>query len=165
MQEHQGKACKITLQYYRIIIFIKTTKEKKLILQIGSIFLSLKNGFKVPFLFCFVFRATPVVYRGSQARDLIGAVAAGHSNTRSERRLRPTPHSWQCWILKPLSKAKGLQPHGSQSDSFLLRHDGSSLTFSVFLNQICSLNLGFQQLGKSLHLESDVSYHITFCTS
>ena len=40
-------------------------------------------------------RAAPVAYGGSQARDLIGAVAAGlhqsHSNTRSEPRLQPTP--------------------------------------------------------------------------
>ena len=46
------------------------------------------------FFFC-LFRATPAVNGGSQARDLIGAVAAGlhhsHSNTRSEPRLQPTP--------------------------------------------------------------------------
>ena len=50
-----------------------------------------------PFL-CFFFafsRATPLAYGGSQARGLIGAVAAGlchsHSNMGSEPRLRPTP--------------------------------------------------------------------------
>ena len=41
------------------------------------------------------FRAEPVAYGGSQARGLIGAVAAGlhhsHSNAGSEPRLRPTP--------------------------------------------------------------------------
>ena len=52
-------------------------------------------------LFCFVFglfafsRAAPTAYGGSQARDRIGAVAAGlcqsHSNTRSEPYLRPAP--------------------------------------------------------------------------
>ena len=40
---------------------------------------------------------TPVAYGGSQARGLIGAVAAGlrqsHSNTRSKPYLRPTPHT------------------------------------------------------------------------
>ena len=46
--------------------------------------------------FFFVFsRAAPMVYRGSQARGLIGAVASGlhdsHSNARSEPHLRPTP--------------------------------------------------------------------------
>ena len=45
------------------------------------------------FVFCLfvVFRATPVVYGGSQARGLIGAVAASlhhsHSNAGSEPRL------------------------------------------------------------------------------
>ena len=46
------------------------------------------------FVFC-PFTATPAAYGGSQARGLIGAVAAGlhhsHSNTRSELHLRPTP--------------------------------------------------------------------------
>ena len=46
------------------------------------------------FFFC-PFRATPVAYGGSQARSLIGAVAAvlcqSHSNTSSEPSLRPTP--------------------------------------------------------------------------
>ena len=48
-------------------------------------------------IFClFAFsRATPSAYGGSQARGLIGAVAAGlrqsHSNTGSEPHLRPTP--------------------------------------------------------------------------
>ena len=41
------------------------------------------------------FRAAPTAYGGSQARNLIGAVAAGlrqsHSNTGSEPRLQPTP--------------------------------------------------------------------------
>ena len=40
-------------------------------------------------------RAAPVAYGGSQARSLIGAVAASlcqsHSNVGSELRLRPTP--------------------------------------------------------------------------
>ena len=49
------------------------------------------------FIFClFVFsRAAPAAYGGSQARGLIGAVAAGlwqrHSNVGTEPHLRPTP--------------------------------------------------------------------------
>ena len=48
------------------------------------------------FFFFFAFsRAVPMAYGGSQARGLIGAVAAGlhhnHSNAGSEPRLRPTP--------------------------------------------------------------------------
>ena len=46
-------------------------------------------------LFFIIFRAAPVAYGGSQARGLIGAVAAGlchsHSNVGSEQCLRPTP--------------------------------------------------------------------------
>ena len=47
--------------------------------------------------FCFVlfFRVAPTACGGSQARGLIGAVAAGlcqsHSNASSEPSLRPTP--------------------------------------------------------------------------
>ena len=48
------------------------------------------------FFFLFAFsRAAPKAYGGSQARGLIGAVAASlrhsHSNARSEPRMRPTP--------------------------------------------------------------------------
>ena len=46
------------------------------------------------FHFFLSFRATPKVYGDSQARGLIGAVAAGlhhsHSNSGSERHLQPT---------------------------------------------------------------------------
>ena len=47
------------------------------------------------FVYFYFFRATPMAYGGSQARDWIGAVAASlhhsHSNPRSEACLRPTP--------------------------------------------------------------------------
>ena len=47
------------------------------------------------YLFIYIFRATPMVYVGSQTSGLIGAVAASlhhsHSNTRSEPHLRPIP--------------------------------------------------------------------------
>ena len=49
------------------------------------------------FFFLNFYRASPMVYGGSQARGHIGAVAAGlhhshsHSNARSQLRLRPTP--------------------------------------------------------------------------
>ena len=45
------------------------------------------------FFFFFFSRAAPVAYEGSQARGLIGAVAASHS-------------SWQRQILNPLSEAR-----------------------------------------------------------
>jgi len=56
------------------------------------------NNFTLFFvLFCLfaISWAAPAAYGGSQARDLIGAIATGlrqsHSNTGSEPRLRPTP--------------------------------------------------------------------------
>ena len=54
------------------------------------------NGCKFYFFCPFAFsRAAPAAYGGSQARDQIGAVAAGlrqsHSNARSEHYLQPTP--------------------------------------------------------------------------
>ena len=58
-------------------------------------------AFEVVFLFIYLFvrfclfRAAPMAYGSSQARDRVGAVAASvhhsHSNTRSEPHLRPTP--------------------------------------------------------------------------
>ena len=51
--------------------------------------------FNQVFFLSFVFRAAPMAYGVSQARGLIGVIAAGlhhrHSNSRSELHLRPTP--------------------------------------------------------------------------
>ena len=47
---------------------------------------------KVNFFFFFffgLFRATPMVYRSSQARDRIGATAASHSHSQSYARSEP----------------------------------------------------------------------------
>ena len=64
------------------------------------------EGELVPFFFFCLFRAAPTAYGGSQARVLIGAVAAGllqsHSNARSEPCLRPIPQL----IATPLSEAR-----------------------------------------------------------
>ena len=55
-------------------------------------------------------RAAPTAYGGSQARDLIGAVAAGlchsHSNAGSVLCLWPNHSPWQHQILNPLSEAR-----------------------------------------------------------
>ena len=60
------------------------------------------------FIFC-LFRAVPAACGGSQARGLIGAVAASlhhsYSNARSEPYLCPNRSSMQCRILNPLSEA------------------------------------------------------------
>lgn len=75
-------------------------------------------------LFC-LFRSTPMVYGGSQARGQIGATAAGlrhsHSNARSKPRLRPTPSSWQHQILNPLNKARD-QTHNLMVPSQICFH-------------------------------------------
>ena len=69
------------------------------------------KGFKKAlffFFFCF-FRATPVVYGGSQARGRIGATAAGltHRETRGLSHVCDLYHrSRQRWIHDPLSKAR-----------------------------------------------------------
>ena len=74
------------------------------------------------FVFCFcLFRATPAVYGGSQARVQMRAVAdnlhQSHSNAGSKPRLRPTPQPRQCRILTKRGQGSNPQPHGPQSDS------------------------------------------------
>ena len=69
------------------------------------------------FLVCFLcfccfclFRATPVAYGGSQARDQIRAIATSlhhsHSNPGSEPLLRPLPQLMTVRIINPLSGAR-----------------------------------------------------------
>ena len=81
------------------------------------------------FVFC-LFRAAPVAYGGSQARGWIGAVATSlcHSNTGSEPHLQPTPQLMVVPDPQPTEQGQGsnLCPHGYQSHSFLLSHDGNS---------------------------------------
>ena len=69
--------------------------------------------------FFFVFsRAAPAACGGSQARGLIGAVAASlyqsHGNTRSEPRLQPTPQLAATPDPQPTEQGQGwnLCPHG-----------------------------------------------------
>ena len=61
--------------------------------------------------FCFL-EPYPLAYGGSQARGLIGAIAAGlhhsHSNTSDPSHVCHLCHSsWQHWILNPLIEARG----------------------------------------------------------
>ena len=71
------------------------------------------------FLFFVFSRATPVAYGRSQARGLIGAVAASlwlrHSNTRSEPGLQPTPQ-----LTATLDHQSTEQGQGSNSTSWFL---------------------------------------------
>ena len=63
--------------------------------------------------------AAPTAYGGSQARGLIGAVAASrrqsHSNEGSELHLRPTPQLTATLDPEPIDQGLGsnLRPHGS----------------------------------------------------
>ena len=68
------------------------------------------------FSFC-PFRAAPAAHGGSQARDLIGAVAAGLCHSHQIRAASSTLYhsSWQRWILNPLNEqgqGSNPQPHG-----------------------------------------------------
>ena len=84
--------------FFRVIMPMETTK----------IIWTYRQKIILFFFFC-LFGAAPVAYGGSQARDLIRAIAAGlphsHSHTRSEPRLWHHS-SGQCWILNPLSEAR-----------------------------------------------------------
>ena len=55
----------------------------------------LKFDHRLYFIIIILFRATPMAYGGSEAKGLIGDVAAGlhhnHSNVGSETYLQPTP--------------------------------------------------------------------------
>ena len=99
-----------------------------------------KISFNSVFFFAFFSRATPAVHGGSQDRGPIGATAAGlhhsHSNIRSKPWLRPTPQPIATLDPQPPERGQGWnpQPHGPQSDSPLLRHDGNSSTVVFFLN-------------------------------
>ena len=70
-------------------------------------------------LFFFFSRAAPAAYGGSQARGLIGAVAAGlhqsHSNVGSELHLRPTLQLTAMLDPYPTDQGQGLNlpPPGS----------------------------------------------------
>ena len=58
----------------------------------------------------FYFKAAPAAHGGSQARGLIGVVAAGlhhsQSNARSEPHLQPTPQLMATPVLNPVSEAR-----------------------------------------------------------
>ena len=62
------------------------------------------------FIYICLFRTTPVAYGSSQARDQIGAAAAGlhhsHSNAGSESCLRPTTAHGNTRSLTQMSKAR-----------------------------------------------------------
>ena len=86
------------------------------------------------YLLFFLFRAIPVAYGSSQARDQTGAAAAGlcHSHLSC---ICSIHHSlWQCQILNPLSKARD-RTHILMATSQvlnLLNHNGNFFVFFIF---------------------------------
>ena len=91
----------LTMEYYlaiknnEIMLFAVSQMQLEILIlsevrKINTIY----HFFFVCFVFCLL-RAAPSAYGDSQARGLIGAAAAGqsqsHSNARSELFLRPTP--------------------------------------------------------------------------
>ena len=100
-----------------------------------------------------LFRATPLAYGGSQARDPIRAVAIGlrhkHSNTRS----------WKCQILNPLSEARD-RTHDLMVTSwicFTLHHNRNSWMNSLksiyFLFRLHLWHVEVPRLGVELELQ------------
>ena len=86
----------------------------------------------------FIFRAAPKACGSSQARDRIGAVAAGlrhnHSTSGSEPCLLPILELRATLDPYPTEQGQGLnlRCHGCYSESFPLSHDGNSCK-SLFL--------------------------------
>ena len=73
-------------------VVLKNQPNKTLCASVCSFFLSFSSFYISFYFFIFcLFRAAPTAYGGSQARGLIGAIAAGlyhsHSNARSEPHL------------------------------------------------------------------------------
>ena len=78
-----------------MLFFLSVSYKKKQIRRSLSFFCLFFLLIIYIYIFFLLSRATPAAYGGSQARDLIGVVAAGlhqsHSNARSETSLPPTP--------------------------------------------------------------------------
>ena len=88
------------------------------------------------FFFFFAFKAAPTAYGGSQARVRIGAIAASHSNVRSEPHLGPTTTAYgnagslTHWV-RP-----GIKTTSSLILVRFLTHWPAMGTLLFFLNQI-----------------------------
>ena len=101
------------------------------------------------FLFFFAFRATPMAFRGSQAKGRIRTIAAGlhhsYNSTRSKPCLWPTP---QLTVMDNTRSSTWVKPRIEPATSwllvgfvsFLLRHKGNSSTlFFLYYLPSCSI--------------------------
>ena len=93
------------------------------ILLITKVISSSKTLLLFIYFFC-LFRASPTVHGGSQARGQSGAAAASprhsHSNARSKQHLQPTPQLMAMPDPEPTEGGQGLNPHP---------HDTSQICF------------------------------------
>ena len=66
-----------------------------------------QNLMQQAFIYLFnLFRAVPIAYGGCKARGQIGAYATATAIPDLSHICDLHHSSWQCWILKPLSKAR-----------------------------------------------------------
>ena len=120
---------------YKLEILMKSIEKKQtnLFSVSGAIFQHLfLNGWRklhssqsVPFFFFFGFwlfafsRASPMQYRGSQTRGLIGSIITGlcqrHRNTWSKPHLQPTPQLTATPDPQPTEQGQGLNPQAHSS--------------------------------------------------
>ena len=90
-------------------------------IEVGTLVSYTYHSRHIFLVFFYLLRAAPMAYRGPQARDRIGAGAAGlnhshsHSHTGSELRLCPTPQLMAMPDPEPTERSQGsnLLPHGS----------------------------------------------------
>ena len=98
-------------------------------------------------------RAAPTAYGGSQSRSLIGATATSlrqsHSNARSQLCLQPTPQLMAMPDPQPTEQGQGSnpKPHGSQLDSFLLRHSRNTYFIFLYENMVKEKNDAYWYLS------------------
>ena len=90
------------------------------------------------FFFFLLFRVTLAAYGSSQAKGRIRATASGHSLiiAGSQPRLRPIPQFMATPDPPPTEQGQGSNPHphGCQSDSFQLYHNGNSYFSLLYPN-------------------------------
>ena len=121
------------------------------------------------FFFFSLFRAAPMAYGGTQARDWIGAVAAGlhnsHSNSRSELHLQPTPQLMVMLDPYPTEPRPGVKPVSSwMLVRFIsLSHNRQSPTVFQWLTRAIAFCRNFTSNFEFLSFPRLAIFGIIFC--